>query len=65
LVYSTVANLLAVPFDLDPLAVTGSLVTVLKQVAMTPGSGMDGPSHGPARSSEDTQKVLVFASHSY
>jgi serine/threonine-protein kinase len=42
LVYSTGANLLAVPFDLDRLAVTGSPVTVLQQVAMTPGSGMDG-----------------------
>ncbi len=42
LVYSTGANLLAVPFDLDRLAVTGSPVTVLQQVAITPGSGMDG-----------------------
>ena len=41
-VYSTGASLLAVPFDLDRLAVTGSPVTVLQQVAMTPGSGMDG-----------------------
>jgi hypothetical protein len=35
LVYSTGTSLLAVPFDLDRLAVTGSPVTLLQQVAMT------------------------------
>jgi serine/threonine-protein kinase len=42
LVYSSGASLLAVPFDLDRLAVTGSPATLLPQVAITPGSGMDG-----------------------
>ena len=42
LVYSTDTSLLAVPFDLDRLKVTGSPVSLLQQVAMTPGSGMDG-----------------------
>jgi Tol biopolymer transport system component len=41
-VYSTGASLLAVPFDLDRLKVTGSPVTLLQQVGTTPGSGMDG-----------------------
>jgi serine/threonine-protein kinase len=42
LVYSSGASLLAVRFDLDRLSVTGSPVTLLQQVAITPGSGMDG-----------------------
>jgi serine/threonine-protein kinase len=42
LVYSSGASLLAVPFDPNRLEVTGSAVRVLQQVAVTPGSGVDG-----------------------
>jgi serine/threonine-protein kinase len=67
LVYSTGTSLLAVPFDLDRLAVTGNPVTVVQQVAMTPGSGVDGAVsrngtlvYVPGASSLADERMLVW-----
>jgi serine/threonine-protein kinase len=42
LIYAAGTTLLAVPFDAKRLAVTGNPVTAAEQVAITPGSGVDG-----------------------
>jgi serine/threonine-protein kinase len=67
LVYSAGASLLAVPFDPVRLAVTGRPVTVVQQVAMTPGSGVDGVVsrngtlvYVPGASSLNDERMLVW-----
>ena len=67
LIYAAGTSLLAVPFDPTRLAVTGNPVTALEQVAITPGSGVDGAVsrngtlvYVPGASSLGDQRRLVW-----
>ena len=67
LVYSSGAALLAVPFNLNRLEVSGSPVTVLREAAVTPGSGVDGAVsrngtliYVPGAASIADQRMLVW-----